>query len=375
MKLNKIFACFSTLVMLVSMMGVLPAGAQGGDGFTRQIPSGGTALFRSGPDGVDGLQWPEFAVGDSEEGPHAFDGTIVDRSQSNGTGNGVSANSGKKAKSNPELKLSFNGLNHRQQRLANGGNQFSVEPPDQGLCVGNGFVMETVNQVLRVYDTAGNPLTGVIAQNTFYGYPPAIVRPSTVGQFITDPSCYYDSDVQRWFHVVLTLDRVGTTGALSGKNHLDVAVSNTSNPTGAWTIYRVPVQDDGTDGTPDHGCALNNDGTGHGPCLGDYPHIGVDANGFYITTNEYAFFPNFVYMGAQIYAFSKAALVSGASSVAVTQFDTRHFGVGGHPGFTVWPAQSPGNLFNTNNGGTEYFMSSDAADEAQCDSGTVCNPG
>src|SRR5436305_13913180 len=36
------------------------------------------------------------------------------------------------------------------------------------------------------------------------------------------------------------------------------------------------------------------------------------------------------------------------------------------PGFTVWPAQSPGaNQFNLNNGGTEYFLSSNAADEAQ----------
>jgi len=32
----------------------------------------------------------------------------------------------------------------------------------------------------------------------------------------------------------------------------------------------------------------------HGPCLGDYPHIGADANGFYITTNEfYVFRPDF----------------------------------------------------------------------------------
>ena len=34
------------------------------------------------------------------------------------------------------------------------------------------------------------------------------------------------------------------------------------------------------------------------------------------------------------------------------------------PGFTVWPAQSPGNQFNSDNGGTEYFLSSNAADEA-----------
>ena len=55
------------------------------------------------------------------------------------------------AGSNPELALSFRGLNHRDQRLANGGNQFSLEPPDQGLCVGNGFTVEVVNSVLRVW--------------------------------------------------------------------------------------------------------------------------------------------------------------------------------------------------------------------------------
>src|SRR4029078_10717640 len=34
------------------------------------------------------------------------------------------------------------------------------------------------------------------------------------------------------------------------------------------------------------------------------------------------------------------------------------------PGFTVWPAQSPGIQFDTDRGGTEFFMSPHAADEA-----------
>ncbi len=49
-------------------------------------------------------------------------------------------NSGKKAKSNPLFKSGFEGLNLFQQRYARGGNQFTVEPPDQALCVGNGYV-------------------------------------------------------------------------------------------------------------------------------------------------------------------------------------------------------------------------------------------
>jgi hypothetical protein len=101
-------------------------------------------------------------------------------------------------KSDPQLVRTIDGLNHRDQRTANGGNQFSLEPPDQGLCVGNGFVLETVNDVLRVFDTAGNPLTGVTDQNTFYGYPPAINRTTGVsGPFITDPSCYFDPTTRR----------------------------------------------------------------------------------------------------------------------------------------------------------------------------------
>ena len=394
MKLNKFVAFCSMFVMLVSLMGVVPASAA--SGVVRQIPNGGTTSPQTGeytPSGENDLTQAEFPGElDGEEGPDAFSGYIVNRSLSHGNGHGASANSAKKAKSNPTFSNGFEGLNLFQQRYARGGNQFTVEPPDQGMCVGNGYVLEAVNDVLNVFDTSGNSVlpdntaTNIVAGfptnvnhavdlNSFYGYAPAINRATGVrAQFVTDPSCLYDAATQRFFVVVLTLE-TRPNGSFTGKNHIDIAVSNTSNPTGSWTIYRVPVQDDGTDGTPDHGCALNNDGTGHGPCLGDYPHIGADANGFYVTTNEYAFFPNFVYIGAQVYAFSKAQLAAGAANVTMAQFDTSHSGVGGHPGFTVWPAQSPSNQFNTNNGGTEYFMSSDAGDEAQCDSGTVCNGG
>ncbi len=302
------------------------------------------------------------AEGD-DAGPPAGNGPNVDRT-SGQPGHGASAHSGQKAKSNPELKLSFQGLNHRDQRTANGGNQFSIEPPDQGLCVGNGVEMETVNDVISFYDTAGNKLLGPIDQNSFYGYPAAINRTTGVqGPFVTDPSCWYDAATQRWFHVVLTLE-VDADGDFTGKNHLDLAVSQTPSPLGAWTIYRLPVQDDGTDGTPDHHCPLDNNGSGHGPCLGDYPHIGADNNGFYITTNEYAFFPDNIFHAAQIYAFSKAALAANATSIAVTQLDTIGLGEGGHPGFTVWPSTSPQGSASTANGGTEFFMSSDAAEEA-----------
>src|SRR5581483_514066 len=351
-----LFACLLLMFVVASINSIQAAPPSSGP-ITRSIASGGSASLTSGPTGGDVLQWPEFVGAESNEpGPAPFNGTITNRSNSHGSKKGASASSSKKAKSNPELNTSFDGLNHRNQRLANGGNQFSLEPPDQGLCVGNGFVLETVNDVLRVYDTSGNPLTGVIDQNTFYSYPPAINRSTfTFGPFVTDPSCLYDTDVKRWFHVVLTLDVDPTTGAFTGKNHLDLAVSNTPDPTGTWTIYRIPVQNDGTQGTPNHHC-------GGGPCIGDYPHIGADENGFYITTNEYDFFGP-AFQSANVYAFSKSQLAATPANITVTQFDT----VGadnGNPGFTLWPSVSAGGQHDSANGGTEYFLSSNAAEEA-----------
>jgi hypothetical protein len=93
------------------------------------------------------------------------------------------------------------GLNFHDQRFANGGNQFSVEPPDQALCAGNGFVVESVNDVIQVYDSVGNALLNggqAVDLNTFYGYPAAINRTTGArGPSITDPVCIYDQAIRR----------------------------------------------------------------------------------------------------------------------------------------------------------------------------------
>jgi hypothetical protein len=295
--------------------------------------------------------------GDADGGNGADNQSGVDRTiPGTHTGKGRVVSSATKAKSNAGLGTHFQGLNFHDQRFANGGNQFSVEPPDQALCAGNGFVLESVNDVLQVYDTAGNALLNggqAVDLNTFYGYPAAIVRSGPNagqrGPSITDPVCIFDQAIGRFVHVVLTLDHVGLTASTNGNNHLDIAVSNTGDPTGNWTIYQLPVQNNGTQGTPDHHC-----GSGH--CLGDYPHIGADANGIYLTTNEFAFSgPGFY--GSQVYGIGNGALTGSTGSVVL--FNTLGAGPDGG-GFTVWPAVSPGNQFNTDNGGTEYFLSSRA---------------
>ena len=358
--------------------------ASGAMAESRQIPVGGTASPQTGdftPSGAGDATQDEFPTGgESDQGPNPYGGTI---SFSTGAGSGVSVNSGKKAKSNPAFNFGFEGLNHYQQRYSRGGNQFSVEPPDQGMCAGNGYVVEAVNDVFNVYTAAtgasalpDNTSTNIVSGfprnvnhsidlNSFYGYPPAINRSTGVrGQFVTDPSCLYDAQTQRFFVVVLTLESQAggpCQGVFSCVNHLDIAVSQTSDPTGSWNIYRTDVTNDGT----------NTGGVNPGPYLGDYPHIGADANGFYITTNAYPWHAN-GFSGAQIYAYSKAQLAAGAATVTMQHIDTSGMvnapsdAGSTQPGFTLWPAQSPGtSQFNLANNGTENLLSSNAADEAQ----------
>jgi len=331
-------------------------------GGTRQIPSGGTTSIRSSAAGTDGVQQPELRPGaEEDEGAGSFN-----RPQP-GFKNGKfpkkpldapTVSSSAVAATNSELALSIDGLNHRQQRLANGGNQFSLEPPDQALCVGNGYTIESVNSVLRVYSSAnGAPLTGVQDLNTFFGYPAAINRTTgQVGPNVIDPVCHYDPDNQR-FVVAITTLHVNAAGDFNGRNTIDVAVSNSNNPTGTWTVYYIPAQNDGTEGTPNHGCTL--DGTAPGPCFQDYPHIGGDKNGIYITTNEYDLFgPS--YSAAQIFAFSKAQLAAHPATINVTLVE--NLSVDGSPGFTVWPATSPAGQYSSERNGTEYLLSSIAGD-------------
>jgi len=369
---------------LCAAAAVFGAGSAAAGG-VQNVPVSGTGGPQTGPftpsDGSGGLEFPGGS--ESDETPDQGSG-VVDRSLSRGNGKPVSPGNGNgRSKSNPSFVSGFQGLNIYDQRYARGGNQFTVEPPDQGLCAGNGYVVEMVNDVMNVYNssgasvlpdnTASNIVSGfprnvehAVDLNSFYGYGPALDRAhgNVRGEFVTDPSCLYDAQTDRWFAVVLTLDpQVGgpCQGVYSCRNHIDIAVSKTGDPTVAdgWNIYRVDVTNDGTNAGGVNAC----------PCLGDYPHIGADKNGFYVTTNSYPWHTN-GFDGAQIYAFSKADLAAGAMTVRMQHLDT--FGTvaapsdagSTQPGFTVWPAQSPAGQFPSGDGGTEYFLSSNAADEA-----------
>jgi hypothetical protein len=171
---------------------------------------------------------------------------------------------------------------------------FVVEPPDQGLCAGNGYVLEAVNLNLKVFTQANFSGVGqTMALETFFGLPLAFgVTPGTDFTIQGDPKCYFDPATQRWFISQLDLDFSNNT------SHIFLAVSHSSNPTGSYNIYSI----DNTD--------LQNPGC---PCFGDQPLLGANQDAIFFSTNEFSINAN-NFNGAVVYAVDKSALVRGAAA-------------------------------------------------------------
>jgi hypothetical protein len=246
----------------------------------------------------------------------------------------------------PNSVNGFNGISHLDQRVADNGNQFSLEPPDQGLAVGNGLVVEAVNNAIAVYDQAGNRLVGPMALNRFFGFPSEVVRsnPAVFGPFLSDPRIYFDKGTNTFFATELEIDTDPATGAFltgaAARSRFLIAV--THDPTGTWTVLSNDTTNDGGQ-------------FGTCPCFGDQPLIGADANGFYVSTNAFDLATQ-NFRGAQLYAIPKSALAAGSIATVVhfnqlTEADAPF-------AFSIQPASvPPGGSFVTANNGTEYFVS------------------
>ncbi len=172
------------LAIVAASVGSQPAAAStGSSGQTRMISASGSGgIIAGSPDSTTGVAaWETPGAGGA-------DGGEVDRSHS-GSADSMAVGAVSQPKNltttAPDVLTSFDGINHFQQRFGTP-NQFSLEPPDQGLCVGsdgagNVRVLEVVNDTLRVFTTGGAALTPPVALNAFYGYAPAIIRSPLTG--------------------------------------------------------------------------------------------------------------------------------------------------------------------------------------------------
>ncbi|MFD9413058.1 OmpL47-type beta-barrel domain-containing protein [Streptomyces sp. NPDC059989] len=93
-------------------------------------------------------------------------------------------------------------------------------PSDAQLAVGPTHIVEFVNRSGQVYDKAGTAVGAPFDLGAFFGF-----AANTGG----DPRVHYDAGSGRFF--------AAYEGLLGGGDEVDVAVSDTSDPRGNWTVY------------------------------------------------------------------------------------------------------------------------------------------
>jgi hypothetical protein len=203
----------------------------------------------------------------------------------------------------------FNGVSSLDSEVTNFNAEF--EPPDQGLCVGKGFVVEAVNSAFTIYRTNGSVVLGPLNVNVLFN--------EGLAEFTSDPRCYFDKATNTWIAIILFMNDTNTEA------RTDIAINHSGDPTTPWTVYHLDATDDGTNGTPVHPSC---------PCLGDQPLLGLDSDNVYISTNEFALVGN-GFNGAQVYALSKSQLFS-LHSTNFVHFD--NLSIGGAPATSIQPA-------------------------------------
>jgi hypothetical protein len=223
-----------------------------------------------------------------------------------------------------KLLQNFNGVSSLDSEVTNFGAEF--EPPDQGLCVGNGFVLEAVNSAFTIYHTNGSAVLGPLNVNVLFD--------EGLTQFTSDPRCYFDKSTNTWVAIILFIR------SDNAESRTDIAVSNSGDPTQPWTVYHLEATDNGTGGMPAHtGC----------PCLGDQPLLGIDHENVYVSTNEFPLVGS-GFNGAQIYAVAKDQLFRKSQHVHFVHFD--NLTIGGALATSVQPATTNGRPDG------EFFMNS-----------------
>ena len=159
-----------------------------------------------------------------------------------------------------------------------------LEPPDQGLCAGDGYVMEFINNALAIYTGYGAQLVAPV------GSASAFRQPTT--DFFSNPRCYYDTPTKHWLFQEFI---VGTATTPSTQFE---AISKTADPTGTHTVYSWDTNDTSTAGCP---------------CFGDYDQFGADDNGIYVATDEFGISSS-AFNGTVIYAVSKEQIENAATT-------------------------------------------------------------
>lgn len=158
----------------------------------------------------------------------------------------------------------------------------NLRPPDTEGAVGPNHFVEITNSHIDIYQKAApNTKVSGVSLSSFFGY---------ATKLLFDPRVVYDSGSQRW---IMTADAFAESAAIQ---YFLIAVSVTSDPTGAFYIYRVNVSDGF--GVTDR-------------VQWDFPMVGFDQNAVIFSANFFNAVGTFV--DARMFTVAKSSLYSGPS--------------------------------------------------------------
>jgi hypothetical protein len=256
----------------------------------------------------------------------------------------------------------------------------NVEPPDQGLCAGNGFVVEANNiGEILIFNNALQRKSAPISFDTIMGLKG--LDWSSGG----DPSCIYDpANGGHWFFTQIVSASPESqggafTGCFAGVSNAcyeGIAVTDGNNPFGPYHVYFSAADYDPAE-------------PGYPSLLNDFAKISVTRDAFLMFYDEFPLLPGTlpgfgggIFNGAQEFAFNKSALEqglpvqlkNGQPNPAVTVARV-NMGLIRTPdgtcardnvlrmgGITCWvaviPAQPVANRFDNAHGGTGFMLGS-----------------
>jgi Concanavalin A-like lectin/glucanases superfamily/Putative binding domain, N-terminal len=186
------------------------------------------------------------------------------------------------------IQTSFEAINKQDELNAF---NFYWWPPDTMGAVGPNHFMETLNGAVAIYNKTNAARLSLVTLDTFFRV--TIGGKTYPRNDTTDPRVIYDRRSGRW--IASTLEFGNPSGQ---DNHIILAVSASSDPTGTWYKYLVQI------GVPNNGSITY---------FSDYDTLGADDNGVYMAVT---IFPSSGSSFAKFAAIEKSQVLSGGSMTA-----------------------------------------------------------
>ncbi len=174
----------------------------------------------------------------------------------------------------------------------------SGRPPDTVGDVGPTYFIQAVNASIGIYRKSDSVRVAAFTFDTF-------MSQGSFGNLCDtdnfgDPVILYDSFEDRWVITDFAFQLDGSSNVVNPPGVFQcIAVSKTGDPvSGGWNFYSLHLTD-----------ALN-----------DYPKFGIWPDAIYMSANMFGFPAGGAFQGSRVWAFNKAQMYAGATSIQIVQF-------------------------------------------------------